>query len=50
MNTTLAAASGGLSTYLIISYKDKFESVTQISNGILAGLVGITASCDSVDH
>lgn len=47
MTTTIAAATGGLTTFLITLYLEKVESVTVLANGILAGLVGITASCNS---
>lgn len=47
MNTTLAAAAGGLGSYLLVLFVDRMESVIQLSNGLLAGLVGITAACNT---
>jgi Amt family ammonium transporter len=47
MNTTLSAAAGGLTTFLLIMFIDKIECVASLSNGLLAGLVAITAGCDS---
>jgi len=50
MNTTLSAAAGGLTVFLIKMFVDKHESVSALCNGILAGLVGITAGCDAADE
>lgn len=49
MNTTLSAASGGLVTFLLVLGLDKVENVGSLSNGLLAGLVGITAGCDAAN-
>lgn len=59
MNTSLAAASGGLTClffqyyYVKLTKKEtdpdyEIYSVGQICNGLLSGLVGVTASCDVV--
>lgn len=48
MNTTLAAAAGGLTAYFLTVLIDKIESVIALANGLLAGLVGITAGCNAV--
>ena len=48
LNTTLAAVWGGLSSTLIHYYKQRFIDVTLILNGVLSGLVAITASCHAV--
>jgi len=50
MNTTISAASGGLTTFLLTMWVEKHEQVGALCNGILAGLVGITAGCDSADE
>jgi ammonium transporter, Amt family len=54
MNTILAPASGGLFTFATRKYitgekKDQRMDFQGLTNGILAGLVAITASCDSVE-
>ena len=52
VNTTLAAAAGGVAamfTSRSMSHEHKI-SLTMLMNGILAGLVGITANCDSVTN
>lgn len=52
VNTTLAAAAGALAAMLTsraMSHEHKI-SLTNLMNGILAGLVGITANCDSVTN
>ena len=55
MNTTLAAASGGIwSIFMknrILGTHSRLNryDLTAISNGILAGLVAITASCHNVE-
>lgn len=45
-NTTMGAASGGLGTYLFCCLFRKNLDVGVLSNGVIIGLVGITASCD----
>jgi ammonium transporter, Amt family len=45
LNTQLAAAAGGLSAVCIAAALGQRILVTHIINGVLAGLVGITAGC-----
>ncbi|MBU0678686.1 MAG: ammonium transporter [Verrucomicrobia bacterium] len=49
-NTTLAAAAGGVFAMLTTWILHKKPDLTMALNGILAGLVGITANCDSVTN
>ena len=52
VNTTLAAAAGALTAVITsraMSHEHKI-SLTNLMNGVLAGLVGITANCDSVTN
>lgn len=49
VNTTLAAASGGLGTLLLHVVHGHRPDVTPALNGILGGLVAITAGCDAVE-
>jgi Amt family ammonium transporter len=53
MNTTISAAIAGLVTFIFRGYffqqLDPRFNVSAISNGILAGLVSITAPCGSVE-
>mmetsp|Transcript_15697 Transcript_15697/g.37874 ORF Transcript_15697/g.37874 Transcript_15697/m.37874 type:complete len:452 (+) Transcript_15697:34-1389(+) len=49
MNTTVGGAMGGLVTYVLAFVLTKKHSVGALCNGILAGLVGITAGCGSVE-
>ena len=53
VNTILAASTGGVFTFLTRSYitgqkKNIRMDFQAITNGILAGLVSVTASCNSV--
>ncbi|WP_084176505.1 ammonium transporter [[Limnothrix rosea] IAM M-220] len=48
VTTNLAAAAGGCTATLTSWLKDGKPDLSMIINGILAGLVGITAGCDSV--
>ena len=48
LNTSLAAAWGGVSSALCHYYKHRYVDVTFIMNGVIAGLVAITASCHAV--
>lgn len=55
MVTTISAASGGLTSFLVDARnsrkmkKNVVHVVPALTNGILAGLVGITAGCASVE-
>ncbi len=49
VNTNLAAASGGLAA-LILSWRlERRPVVEQVINGVLAGLVAVTAGCHAMD-
>ncbi|MBN2883265.1 MAG: ammonium transporter [Clostridia bacterium] len=48
MTTNLAAAAGGVVTMFLTWIKYKKPDVSMTLNGVLAGLVGITAGCASV--
>jgi Amt family ammonium transporter len=48
LNTCLAAAWGGIATTAISYWRQQFVDVTCLLNGIIGGLVAITASCFSV--
>jgi Amt family ammonium transporter len=48
LNTTLAAAWGGLAAAACHYYVNRYVDVTFIMNGVIAGLVAITASCHAV--
>jgi Amt family ammonium transporter len=48
VNTTLAAAAGGVLAMLMSWVLFRKPDLTMALNGILAGLVGITANCDQV--
>ncbi|MDD3275756.1 MAG: ammonium transporter [Kiritimatiellales bacterium] len=50
VNTTLAAAAGGILAMLTTWFIHKKPDLTMALNGILAGLVGITANCDAVTN
>lgn len=50
VNTTLAAAAGALMALSILWIRMKKPVVSMGLNGSLAGLVGITASCDAVTN
>lgn len=49
LTTNLAAACGGIATMFVTWMKYGKPSFSLTLNGILAGLVGITAGCDAVD-
>ena len=46
--TTLSAAMGGITVVLITKKKDHVWNVGALCNGILGGLVGVTASCSTI--
>ena len=50
VNTTLAAAAGAVAAMLLAWSLFKKPDLTMALNGTLAGLVGITANCDSVTN
>lgn len=50
VNTTLAACAGGVFSILLAWYLEKKPDLGYGLNGILAGLVGITANCDMVSN
>mmetsp|Transcript_47424 Transcript_47424/g.40037 ORF Transcript_47424/g.40037 Transcript_47424/m.40037 type:complete len:102 (-) Transcript_47424:329-634(-) len=47
MNTTISAAAGGLTVFGLTMLLDHIECISSLANGLLAGLVSITAGCDS---
>lgn len=49
LNTTLAAAAGGAFTWFFQAFGWRDKSLPEILNGILGGLVIVTASADIVD-
>jgi ammonium transporter, Amt family len=49
-NTFLASAMGGISTMVYTQIRHKQVDITMVINGILAGLVAITAGCNVVSH
>ncbi|MBN2852931.1 MAG: ammonium transporter [Clostridia bacterium] len=49
MTTNLAAAAGGVVAMMVTWIKYKKPDVSMTLNGVLAGLVGITAGCAAVD-
>lgn len=49
VNTTLAGATGGIVTLVVIKLRDHIFDLIACLNGILAGLVAITASCAFVE-
>ena len=48
LTTNLAACAGGVSSLIVAWMKYKKPSLSLTLNGVLAGLVGITAGCDLV--
>jgi ammonium transporter, Amt family len=49
-NTFLASAAGGVSTMIYTMLRYKKIDITMVINGVLAGLVAITAGCNIVSH
>ncbi len=49
VNTTLAAAAGAVMAMLVTWVKDGKPDVAMTGNGLLAGLVGVTAGCWAVN-
>ena len=49
-NTTLAAAAGGFAAMVLGWIMYGKPDISMALNGVLAGLVGITANCDSVTN
>jgi Amt family ammonium transporter len=49
MNTALAAAAGGVFCTITVWLKNGKPDLAMIGNGVLAGLVGITAGCGAVN-
>ncbi|MGK7919448.1 MAG: ammonium transporter [Trichodesmium sp.] len=50
VTTNLAAAAGGATATITSWLKDEKPDLSMIINGVLAGLVGITAGCDGVSY
>jgi Amt family ammonium transporter len=50
LNTILAGCAGGCAAQAVSWLRDRSVSVYALLNGILAGLVGITAGCHMVDE
>lgn len=48
LNTFIAAAWGGICAAALNYYKDKYIEVSSVLNGVIAGLVAITACCHLV--
>ena len=49
VTTNMAAATGGIAALAYTWIVDGKPSLSMVCNGVLAGLVGITAGCDCVD-
>ncbi len=50
VTTNLAAAAGGIAATFTSWFKDGKPDLSMVINGILAGLVGITAGCNGVNY
>merc|ERR1719217_844527 len=49
MNTTISAATGGMTVFILRYAMFKKYDLAGLCNGILAGLVSITAPCSNVE-
>lgn len=49
LNTILGSAGGGGSTFLFLILSKKYVSVPKMLNGVLGGLVSVTAGCAFID-
>ncbi len=49
LNTILGSAGGGGSTFLFLILSNKYVSVPKMLNGVLGGLVSVTAGCAFID-
>lgn len=49
-NTFLASAAGGISTMVYTMLRYKKIDITMVINGVLAGLVAVTAGCNLISH
>ena len=49
LNTMLAAIWGGLAATAISYYRDKYLNISVTLNGVIAGLVSITAACHVIE-
>jgi Amt family ammonium transporter len=49
LNTMLAAVWGGLAATFISYYRDKYFNISATLNGIIAGLVSVTAACHIIE-
>jgi len=50
VTTNLAAAAGGVAATFTSWFKDRKPDLSMVINGILAGLVAVTAGCDGVSY
>jgi Amt family ammonium transporter len=50
VNTLLAAGAGGMLAMIATWIMHKKPDLTMAANGVLAGLVGVTASCDGITN
>ncbi len=49
LNTTLAAVSGGFSSLIFVWLKFKKPDISMVLNGVLSGLVAVTAGCAFIE-
>lgn len=50
LNTVLAGAAAGTTTLLVSAFRYRRADISMTLNGVLAGLVAITAGCDVMDQ